>query len=153
MRYKIDQITLFVEDAEKKKKELNKTFGANEWVEDDAVHSHITFFDAEGNERVTCENVVKSKLNHELMGGGIGFELLEMTEGFSYHQHRQAPGILHFAAHVDDLDEAIEYFEGLGYNKVQYARTMSHEGTDRKYQYIFMDTRPLLGFYLKLIKN
>lgn len=152
MKYQIDQIALFVEDAEEHKKKLGKMFGADEWVED-KVQSDIILFNEDGNEELKCENVVKLKFNYELMKTGIEFELLEMDKGYSYHQHKQTPGISHFGCHVDGFEEAVEYFENLGCKKVQYARTRIHTGTDRKYQYIFMDTRHILGYYLKLINR
>lgn len=152
MKYPIDQIALFVDDVDKKIEELEKVFGESPWVVD-TVHSHIIIYDRYGKEKVVCENVVNLRFNYELMKTGIEFELISMAEGFSYHQHISQPCISHFGAHVDDFIEARNYFNALGYRNVQYARTMDHTGTNRRYQYIFVDTRPLLGYYLKLINR
>jgi len=146
MKLQIDQIAIYVGDRDKKKDKINEVFDKKEWVTDEV--------------KSVGENRVKNftfdynlAFNYELLEGGIEFELIEKVGGTSYHDELVPPCISHFGMHVEDLQEAIQYFEEKGFEQFMTVKTQEHTGTSRKYKYTFIDTTPLLGYPLKLIKR
>jgi len=152
MKFKIDQIAILVESVEEFSNKISDVFSAkDEWVRDD-VRSDAWLYD-KGHKSGSSVFDYSLAFNYDLLDGGLEFELIEKNRGLSFHDHLRPPCISHFGTHVEDLGKAIKYFDGLGYDVVQINRTKDHTGTNRKYAYAFVDTRPLLGYYLKIIRR
>lgn len=152
MKYRIDQVAILVENRNAVMEMLELVFGLDKekWIQDE-VKKALLFLEPE---RIPAGNIqYKLGFSYELLDKGIEFELIEVDGYKGFQSHLNPPCISHFGCHVDDLEEAVKDFESQGFMPVQTCETKEHTGTKRRYTYTFIDTRPLLGYYLKLIKR
>lgn len=172
-KIKIDQIAIATTDSEKLVETL-KQVGLTEWIKDEVV--------ATGKVRESgsypVSNKAKLNFNYQM---GIEFEVLEYTEGKSWHNEIRKNKeftdnfLSHIGFHIVDdkepvpcagdmiiksaeekLQEIKSKMIEAGYKIAQEVFTDSHtneylQQQKRKYHYVIFDTRAQFGFDVKLI--
>lgn len=150
--------------------ELTKRCGAAPWIFDlvDAVHLFVA------EPRLGDSFQVELAFNYTLLPN-TELELIQLRLGQTIQlpltvdagyaePTLMGPQILsHLGYHLPDI-EGVEEQEAQmladmqswirnGYRVVQLSQTMVHSGTKRRYRYAFVDTRPIVGTYTKVIQR
>lgn len=150
----IEQIAVHVPDVDD---HIGKIGNNLDWVRDrvDAVHVYAPF-------NVLGESFqVELAFNYDLIPGKE-LELIQLRNGMSIQLYANTQ-LSHFGYHLPDpehLQEAdermlaeLQQWQDAGAGVAQVSQTLLHAGTKMRYRYAFVDTRPSLGGWLKIIQR
>lgn len=143
----VDQVSIYVPSLASAI-QAYKSIGIGDWFLD-----HVEAVDILSDERFE----VHLAFNYQILPAE--FELIQIVKGSTIQfpcpgeisNSKNISGLSHFGFHVEDIQKAVDEFTKSGYKLMSWVQTVSHTGTDKKYEYVFLDTRVEFGFVSKLI--
>lgn len=154
-----DQIAFRVPDPTRAMRLLNSLLKVDMWTADQVQ----AYGKVRGEPAI---NTAQLFFNYRMfpatpVGKGVEFELLRYESGENWHEglvdEEEAAFASHIGKHVDDVKPWIAWAERQGLDVIQHVKTIKHTNPNvpkhRKYEYVIIDTRAILGFDIKLIKR
>jgi len=97
---------------------------------------------------------VKLAFNYDLIPGRE-LELIQLMSGITVQlPGNHTSGLSHLGYHIPDgaiLYDEIQWWKDRNFPCAQISATTEHSGTEKRYLYAFIDTRPVLGVFTKVI--